>query len=102
MTKSLHVQKQKSHACLLLTTFYYLYSARTTSRNAKSRPVLREPSHTAGQRKDRILKQSKRGSRDNVLWKVSRKMRRKRNREHETYQERKVDILFHPGKDKNQ
>lgn len=90
MNKTLHAQKQKCHAHLLLTTLYYLYSARTTSRNAKSRPGLR--SHTAGQWKDRILDQSKRGSKGNVLGKVSRKMRRKRNRDHETYEERKVDI----------
>lgn len=36
-----------------------------------------------------------------MLEKVSRKMRRKRKRDHETYQGRKVDTLFHPGKDKD-
>lgn len=52
---------------------------------------------------DRILKQSRKGSQEggNVLEKVSRKMRRKRKRDHETYQGRKVDTLFHPGKDKD-
>lgn len=36
-----------------------------------------------------------------MLGKVSGKMRRKRNRDHEVYQERNIDILSHPGKDKD-
>lgn len=42
---------------------------------------MRKPSYTAGQRKNRILKQSRKGSRGNVLGKVSGKTRRKSNRD---------------------
>lgn len=80
MNKIFHLQKQKSCTCLLLTTLYYLYSARTTSRNVTSRSVLRKPSLLTGQRTEYLTSLM---GKCNVLERVSREMIRERNRDHE-------------------